>query len=309
MVRPGKELSFDIKNNLIPFIKDRALALAKSEAVDAYIHKGTVPWRKKKVIIRFLTLRDSGSELLEYMDLFVRSIDTIENSLTCKLTRKECELKKEGRWFGQTTFYRRLQLQTVEYNTKRYLKKFIPNQPMSNKPEFSKLLVDIYSLPLRTPPRAFGLIKQFISRQLPYIVKDRDLKEIIKMTTQRKKREFVRSLMDCNPCYIKILSAAYSASPFALRDDCVAIFESTSTILEFLSLGRGAENAHKLIKRAKAQDVKWMAYFRSVGKSYYDTPLTEEELKTSCPTGISTRLRNRSWGVDLIGVTYLIIPR
>ena len=104
-IYPLEQLDFHIRSNVIPLLKDRSLAVSRSDAVRYYIGNAKIQWSTKKVLLRFLALRDAGRDLLEYMLATVEalSLNVSRKEIVIKLTRKEGELKKEGRWFGQTT--------------------------------------------------------------------------------------------------------------------------------------------------------------------------------------------------------------
>ena len=127
---PLKQIDFHVRTNVIPLLKDRYLAVSRSDAVRYYIGNEKIRWNTKKVLLRFLDLLCS---LLNYMLATVEafSLSIVRKEMVIKLTRKESELKKEGRLFGQTTLANRLQMQTIEANTKKFLSNYNKHQAMT----------------------------------------------------------------------------------------------------------------------------------------------------------------------------------
>ena len=117
-------------------------------------------------------------------------------------------------------------------------------------PKPARLMTDIYALALRAPSRALNIIKYWISKNLRKVIRDINLREILAVCTDRAHEEFCETLFLASPCYVKVLSAAYQASPFALIDDLLAIFESTQTMFQFLALGRSVRFARVTLQKA-----------------------------------------------------------
>ena len=56
----------------------------------------------------------------------------VRQEMVIKMSRKEGELKKEGRWFGQSTLLKRCLMQTIETNTKKILSEYNKHQAMAS---------------------------------------------------------------------------------------------------------------------------------------------------------------------------------
>ena len=130
---PLEQVSFHTRANLIPLLKDRSLAVSRTGAVRYYIKNGKIRWDTKKVLLRFLALRDAGEDLAEFMLATVESLEStrVMKETVIKLSRKEAELKAEGRWFGQTTLLNRCRMQTIEANSKKFLLHYNKHQAMT----------------------------------------------------------------------------------------------------------------------------------------------------------------------------------
>ena len=123
------------------------MAVARTGAVRYYIKNNKIRWDTKKVLLRFLALRDAGHDLMEFMLATVESLESsrVMNETVIKLSRNEGELKAEGRWFGQTTLLNRCRMQTIEANSKKFLQRYNKHQAMTLGDLDLKNQVDAFS--------------------------------------------------------------------------------------------------------------------------------------------------------------------
>ena len=75
-ISPEPTQVFEIRSNLISLLKDRSLAVSLEQAVSAYAKRERVNWTENKVLLRFLTMKDAGKYFLEYMSLYVESLNS-----------------------------------------------------------------------------------------------------------------------------------------------------------------------------------------------------------------------------------------
>lgn len=77
-------MTFDRKNNLIPFLMDKALAVTKRYAEQTYIHKEARPWKEKKVLLRFLLDAHPTERVLSHLIDYCHAFDSITNKLVIR---------------------------------------------------------------------------------------------------------------------------------------------------------------------------------------------------------------------------------
>lgn len=98
-------MHFNKLENAMPYLKDKAITLLKSNVVNKYLNQSDdvrATWKDTRLLIYFLTRRISQLDHVAYIDDYCasESLDELMNYLVIRIVPKEKEHKVDFRGFG-----------------------------------------------------------------------------------------------------------------------------------------------------------------------------------------------------------------
>nr|WPV62263.1 MAG: RNA-dependent RNA polymerase [Wufeng shrew chuvirus 6] len=127
-------LTFDYVENFIPYIKDRAISMLKTDVIHKYLDEMpvNVPWTDTRALLAFLLWPDYKSDHMMYLQEYIAGgWDQIANYLIIRLVPKEKELKTSARCFGCKSFQDRARSIIQELNAADFLHKYSTEEAMT----------------------------------------------------------------------------------------------------------------------------------------------------------------------------------
>ena len=123
--------TYEPPSHVIRLLADKAVALSENKAFRHYIEKSYVNWREKRLLTAFCMTPGLNTKSLEHSMACLRGIEEVnERLLVEKCTPKEEELKRDARWFSQSTPQERIRRQIQEQTSAEYHKLFQPESTM-----------------------------------------------------------------------------------------------------------------------------------------------------------------------------------
>ncbi|QMP82301.1 RNA-dependent RNA polymerase, partial [dermapteran chu-related virus 142] len=168
------------------------------------------------------------------------------------------------------------------------------------------LMIDPYSLPLKKPPVASGILRQSVLKLVESATKNEAIKELFNARKTEFMRVFVENLRTCNVYNAKIMSALYSVTPDGIINELIRKFESGRSIFELLILQSGRRRAVRILSRVVRADVAFQRYKVALIKGLLKDsrfPNTLDVIDNVCSTELAYLLRKELWEKDVVGIT------
>lgn len=146
LVRFEKNDEFEVMDNRLAMLKDKALGLTRSKVALNWLSQQRVKRDivDSKALLHFLFGNVDDMTLRKYFEEFSKDewSDALLDYLVIKLTAKELELKIQGRFFGASPAMERDRRIVMESNVMRFMHNLIPDQLLTpNELEIVKKLV------------------------------------------------------------------------------------------------------------------------------------------------------------------------
>lgn len=171
----------------------------------------------------------------------------------------------------------------------------IGNPPLGRYTQYISLLEDPTSLNISKTTKPTNIIRDAVLNLLKLekdsLVKNVDLYKALHVLDQDEEN-FVSQLMEITPCFVKLISNIYSASIFGVAQSVVAKFAGTRTLVT-LALQNASINV-----RGKLAECENKLY-RSLAVLISESHASSWE----CSYLQACTLRNKGWGLMLVGVT------
>lgn len=141
-----KNDEFEIMDNRLAMLKDKALGLSRSKVMQTWLSHERIKrdMVDSKALLHFLFGAEDSMNLKSYFEEFEKDewTDALMDYLVIKLTAKELELKVKGRFFGASPALERDRRIAMEANVARFMHNLIPDQLLTpNELEVVKKLI------------------------------------------------------------------------------------------------------------------------------------------------------------------------
>lgn len=128
--------------NIIPYLKDKTISIARKEVVAKYLEEGhhdegrydaTRDWQKTRLLLAYLLCPTFEHDYIQYIDDYndADTLDHLLDYLVIRIVPKEKEMKVDFRGFGAKTYEDRFRALAQEHNCMRYLDDFCDEQAMT----------------------------------------------------------------------------------------------------------------------------------------------------------------------------------
>ncbi|AJG39057.1 polymerase [Tacheng Tick Virus 4] len=120
------EMRFIYAENILPLLKDKAISVVRSRAVEAYLqHEGKrITSKETRLLLYYLFTHPAETDHMKYIMKYMESeddLDEVLDYLVIRIVPKEKELKEAYRGFGCKTYMDRARSIIQEINAMQYL--------------------------------------------------------------------------------------------------------------------------------------------------------------------------------------------
>lgn len=109
---------------------------------------------------------------------------------------------------------------------------------------------------MSSPPEGSSLLRAKVRTMLPRIVKTQQFKKVLEKVSDRKRSQFLKSLMSCHPVPGKPISVLYATSAAGVIDEFEQKFINSKSVTALFTRSGKSKNARKLLLKAKQMDIQ-----------------------------------------------------
>jgi len=186
----------------------------------------------------------------------------------------------------------------------KYLDNFLIQQ-YSNPRNLERIFRDPYSLNIRTPQLPVAKLRSTIKPVLERRVRNQDIKALFKACNSPLNKSIIKAMESARPFNARIMASLYSTTPNGVLSELLKKFESGRSILDLLlmrSNRRNADGKFKLVLKTEEKLQLWRAE-KLMGEQPAGSRRIISIGVTDCPTQVAQRMRDKTWGFEVHGVS------